>query len=210
MSAALDATQGGTCRVGIARELLLEDLVQLLQRRRLHSVQRRHAQDDVQAHLVVEVAQHFAGLVGVEVGDHDGLDLRVLVADHIGNGARLHPLEAVQATGVATEQDAVDQAVGLVLAQCLVEHLADVGIGAHAQAGLVADDFDELAHHLLDLVTVHIAHLGHGHTHPLYFLGPHVPQHLGRVGLAQRKQEDCRLVDAAQLGGNGSVVTHRR
>ncbi|CAI3808043.1 hypothetical protein GLGCALEP_04789 [Pseudomonas sp. MM221] len=159
---------------------------------------------------MVEVAQHFTGLVRVEVGNHDGLDLRVLIADHISYRARLHPLQAVQAAGVATQQDAVDQPIGLVLAQRLVEHLADVGIGAHAQAGLVADNLDELAHHLLDLVTVHIAHLRHGHTHPLHFLGAHVPQHLGRIGLAQREQKDRRLVDTTQLGGNGSVITHRR
>ncbi|MOA11568.1 hypothetical protein D3C78_1315170 [compost metagenome] len=159
---------------------------------------------------MVEVAQHFASLIGVEVGDHDGLDLRVLEADHIRHRPWLHPLEAVQAAGVAAQQDAVDQAVGLVLAQGLVEHLADITVGTYAQAGLVADDLDELAHHLLDLLAVHVAHLSHGHTDPLHFFGAHVPQYLGGIGLTQREQKDCRLVGAAQLGGNGSVITHRR
>ncbi|MNH26614.1 hypothetical protein D3C79_866760 [compost metagenome] len=159
---------------------------------------------------MVEVAQHFASLIGVEVGDHDGLNLRVLEADHIRHRPWLHPLEAVQAAGVAAQQDAVDQAVGLVLAQGLVEHLADITVGPHTQTGLIADDVDKLAHHLLDLVAVHVAHLRHGHAHPLHFLGPHVPQYLGSIGLAQREQQDRRFVDAAQLGGNGSVITHRR
>ncbi|MCY1431436.1 hypothetical protein D9M71_474040 [compost metagenome] len=133
----------------------------------------------------------------------------MLVADHVGHRARLHPLEAVQAAGVATEQDAVDQAVGLVFAQGLGEHLADVAVGANAQAGLVADDLDELAHHLLHLFTVDVAHLRHGNADPLHFLRPHVPEHLGSVGLAQGQQQDGCLVDLVQFGG-GAIITHRR
>ncbi len=139
---------------------------------------------------MVEVVQHFAGLVGVEVSHDDRLDLRVLVADHVRHRPRLHPLEAVQAAGIATQQDAVDQAVGLVFAQGLGEHLAHVVIGADAQAGLVADDLDELAHDLFDLLTVHVAHLRHRHADPLDFLGPHVAQHLCSISGAQRQQQD--------------------
>ncbi|MNO88654.1 hypothetical protein D3C76_801100 [compost metagenome] len=106
----------------------------------------------------------------------------MLVANHVGDRARLHPLQAVEAAGVAAQQDAIDQAVGLVLAQCLGEHLAHVIVGTHAQAGLVADDVDELAHHLLDLLTVHVTHLRHGHADTLDLFGPHVAQHLGSVG----------------------------
>lgn len=76
--------------------------------------------------------------------------------------------------------------------------IADVAVGTDAQAGLVADDFDELAHYLLDLLAMDVAHLRHGHTHPLHFLGPHVAQDLRGIGLAEREQKDGRLVDAAQ------------
>ncbi len=158
---------------------------------------------------MVEVAEHFTGLVGVEVRHHDRLDLRVLVADHVGDGARLHPLEAVQAAGVAAQQDAVDQAVGFVFAQGRGEHLADVAVGTDAQAGLVADDLDELAHHLFDLLTVHIAHLRHGHAHALDLFGAHVAQHLGGVGFTQRQQQYCGFVDPGEFGNCGSI-THLR
>ncbi|MCY1406273.1 hypothetical protein D9M71_215340 [compost metagenome] len=131
------------------------------------------------------MAEHFAGLVRVQVGHDNGLDLRVLETDHVRHGTRLHPLEAVQATGIATQQDTVDQAIGLVFAQGLVEHLANVAVRAYTQAGLIPDDFNELAHHLLDLLAVHIAHLRHGHTHALDLLGPHVPQHLRGIGFTQ-------------------------
>ena len=133
----------------------------------------------------------------------------MLVADHVRHRTRLHPLEAVQATGAAAEQDAVDQVAGLVLAQCRGEHLADVAVGTDAQAGLVADDLDELAHHLLDLLAVDVAHAGHGDADALHFFRPEVTQHLRSVGLAQRKQQNRRLVDLGQLG-SGTIVTHLR
>lgn len=133
----------------------------------------------------------------------------MLVADHIGNGTRLHPFQAVQATGAAAQQDAVDQITGLVLTQRRGEHLADVGIGTHTEAGLVADDVDELGHHLLDLLAVDIAHASHGHTDALHFLRPEVTQHLCGIGLTQRKQQNRSLVDLVQLG-SGTIVTHRR
>ncbi|MCY1370743.1 hypothetical protein D9M69_578480 [compost metagenome] len=133
----------------------------------------------------------------------------MLVADHVGHRARLHPLQAVQAAGAAAEEDAVDQVAGLVLAEGLGEHAADVAVGADAEAGLVADDIDELAHHLLDLLALDVAHLRHGHADPLHLLRPEVTQHLGGVRLAEREQEDRGLVDLVQFAGD-SVLTHRR
>ena len=159
---------------------------------------------------MVEMTKHFTGLVRVQVGNDDGLDLRVFVADHVGHGARFHPLEAVEATGVATQQDAVDQAVGLVFAQGRGEHLADVAVGTDAQAGLVTDDLDELAHHLFDLLTVHIAHLRHGHAHALDLFGAHVTQHLGSVGFTQGQQQHGGFIDLGELGNSGSIITHLR
>jgi len=206
----LDTTQGSPRRIGVAGELLLENLVQLFQRCRLHGVQRRDAQDDVQTHLVVEVAQYFTGLIRVEVRHHDGLDLRVFVTDHVGNGARLHPFQAVEAAGVATEQDAVDQAIGLVFAQRLGKHFAHVVVGADAEAGLVADDVDELAHDLLDLLAMDVTHLGHGHTDTLNLFRAHVAQHLRGIGGTQGQQQNRGFVDLVQFGGCGSVITHLR
>lgn len=136
----------------------------------------------------------------------------MLVANHIGNGTRLHPLEAVQTTGAATEENTVNEVARLVLAQRRGEHLADVGIGTHTEAGLVADDVDELGHHLLDLLAMDIAHASHGHADALHFLRPEVTQYLCGIGLTQRKQENGGLVDLGQLGqlGSGTIITHRR
>ncbi|MCX4195807.1 flagellar hook basal-body protein [Methylobacterium organophilum] len=112
-------------------------------------------------------------------------------------------------TGASTLASLAVSPAGLVLAQRLSEHLADIAIGADAETGLVADDFDELAHHLFDLRLLHVAHLRHGRTDALHFFRAEVAQHLGRVGLTQREQEDGGLVDLVELGLN-SIVIHRR
>ncbi len=154
------------------------------------------------------MAQHFAGLVSIQIGDHDGLDLRVLVANDVGDGARFHPLQAVQTAGVATQQDAVDEAVGFVFAQGLSEHLANVAVGADAHAGLVADDVDEFAHHLLDLLAVHVAHLRHGHAHALNLFRAHVTQHLRSIRLTQGEEQDRSLINSAHFDRSSTTITH--
>jgi hypothetical protein len=59
------------------------------------------------------------------------------------------------------------------------------------------------------LLTVHIAHLRHGHAHPLNFFGAHVAQHLGGVGFTEGQQQDCGFVDLGKFGNSGSI-THLR
>ena len=63
--------------------------------------------------------QHLGRLVEVQVHQDRGDDLRVLVAHQLGHRARLHPLQAFDAADVAALQDAVEQQVGLVLAERL-------------------------------------------------------------------------------------------
>src|SRR6478736_264167 len=56
--------------------------------------------------------------------------------DHLGNGARVHPLQHVQALALATHEDAIDDAVGLLVAQRLGQHLADVVFRTDLDVGL--------------------------------------------------------------------------
>jgi len=66
------------------RNLLFHDVVELIDRGRLHSVEGRDAHDDVGAHVRGQTGEHFRRLVGVEIGEHDGDDLRVLEPDELG------------------------------------------------------------------------------------------------------------------------------
>ena len=158
---------------------------------------------------MIEMTEHFTGLIRIEVSHHNGLNLRVLVADYIGYGARLHPLQAVQAAGAATQQDAVDQVASFVFAQSLGQHLADVAVGTDTETGLVADGGNELPHHAFNLLALNVAHLRHGHTDALHFLGPQMAQHLRSIGFTKGQQEDRGLVDLVQFR-RGFGITHQR
>ena len=151
-------------------------------------------------------------VVRIQVGEHDGHDLRVLQADDLRDRTRVHPLQGLQALGVAPEQDAVDEAAGLVLAQGLHEDLADVLVGADAERGLLVDRAHEVLQDLADLPLAD-GERGHGRTDLLDLLGPHVPQDGGGILLAERHQEDGGALGAVQLalGGvvAGGVIAHR-
>ena len=110
----------------------------------------------------------------------------------------------------AAQQDAIDQPARLVFAQCLGEHLANIAVGAHTKACLVANRLDELAHHLLDLCLLHVAHLRHRRPDLLDLLGSQMTQDLRGICLTQRKQENRGLVDLVQLVGGNSSITHLR
>src|SRR5690606_41515754 len=110
--------------------------------------------------------------------------------------------------GYAANADAYVTAVGLVRAQRLGNHGADVTYGTDAQPGLIAGHLDEVAHHLPHLVTVHRAQAGDGAADPLHFLRPHVPEYRGGIRFAEAAQKDRRLVELAPLLCT-LFITHR-
>jgi hypothetical protein len=60
------------------------------------------------------------------------------------------------------------------------------------------------------LLTVHIAHLRHGHAHSLDLFRPHVTQHLGGIGFTEGQQQYSGFVDLGKFGNSGSTITHLR
>jgi hypothetical protein len=169
-------------------------------------VERGHAQHHVGAHALGEVPQRLGGLVGLEMRHHDGHDLRMLVADQVGDRARVHPLQHLHARAVAPEQDAVDDAAGLVLAEGLHQHLAHVVIGTDADRRLLVERDGEFADDGLDLLARDGTDPGHGLADLLHFLRRHVLEHLGGFDLAERKHQDRGLLDAAEFA---LLVRHR-
>ena len=89
--------------------------------------------------LAGQVRQHLGRLVRIEVGEHDGDDLRMLEPDQLGHRARVHPLQRLEALAGAADVDAVDDARGLVLAERVDQHLAQELVGADAERGLALD-----------------------------------------------------------------------
>ncbi|MNI70746.1 hypothetical protein D3C73_1265760 [compost metagenome] len=148
----------------------------------------------------IQGAESVGGLVGFQVRHHDGDDLRMLVAHQVGHRTRVHPLQCIQAGGVAAQQDAVDQVAGLFAAQRLHQHVADVVVRAHAQRGLRAQLTAELVHHPFYLFAGDVGHGGHGDADLLHLLRFHVAQHFGRVQFTQRQQQDGGALHAGQGG----------
>jgi hypothetical protein len=75
--------------------------------------------------------------------------------DQVGDGGRIHPLQALDAGRVAALQDARDQVGGAVVAERLGQHAADVFlVGRHRRAALGL--LVELVDHFFDLVARHL------------------------------------------------------
>src|SRR6201999_1487505 len=85
----LRPSQGGGARGAFAGEGLLHDVVQLAERAGLHTIESRNTDHDVRARVGRQVRQHFGGLVGLEVGENNGNDLRMLETDQLRYGASI-------------------------------------------------------------------------------------------------------------------------
>ena len=134
-------------------------------------------------------------MLAVELGEEAGDDLRVLVADQLGDHARLHPLQGLDAGATGAGQDAVDDRLGPALAERTGKsplHVLDAIDGEAGGVGLaeeVADDhFGAVARDLLEG--------GHARADRLDLAGIHVFHDLRGVTLAERHQEDRSTVNA--------------
>ena len=186
----LDAANAGRLQVGAAGELALHDLVEFLECRRLDAVELGDAHQHVGAHPIRQLQHHFSGLIRIKVGQHDGDDLRVLVAHQIGNRTGLHPLQRFEALGIAAEQDAVDQARGLVFAECAHQYATHVIVGTDAEAGLGVEFGDKAFQHFGGALARDIGQGRHRLADLLHILGTHVLEHFGGFRLTEGHQQD--------------------
>ncbi len=131
----------GTRRTG---ELFLHDVVQLLQRRWLYLFQVGDTHNQIEAHLLGELAQDLGRLLRLQIGEHDGLDLRVFVLDDAGHLTGIHPLERIEAAGTGTENDLVHQVARLVFAKGGHQRFAHEIFAADTDVGVLLDIVDEL------------------------------------------------------------------
>jgi hypothetical protein len=143
----LHAAQAALLHAVAAGQHLAHHLVEVLQRQRLDAVERGDAHQHLVALALGEELEHVGGLVELQVHQDGGDDLRVLVAQQFGHRARVHPLQALDAGDVVALQDAVDQQVGLVLAQRLAQHGLHVLVGVGHQHVFVGRDVLEVLEH---------------------------------------------------------------
>src|SRR5690606_22862788 len=112
--------------------------------------------------------------------------LRMLVTDKLGDGARVHPLQRLEALARPSEKYAIDDTRRLVLSQSIDQHLAQVLVDTHAERRLLLDRGGELIEDLHDLLSRYVLELRHRRADALNVLCPHVLEHRRRLLLAAR------------------------
>ena len=75
----------------------------------LYAIQLGDSKDHIVPQALIERAQHPRRLVAIQVNEYGGDDLGVLAANQFGDRGCIHPLEALDATDVASLEDAVNQ-----------------------------------------------------------------------------------------------------
>ncbi len=86
------------------------------------------------AQTLVEQRQNIGRLTPFEVNQDGGDDLRMLVADKVGSGLRLHKVERFHpAGGFPRFENIFQQTGGALLAQRTGQHRAQVFVGVQAQ-----------------------------------------------------------------------------
>ena len=180
----------------VAGQEARQHVVQFLQCRGLDAVERCDAQQHVVAHALGQEREDFRRLVALEM-DHDGRDdLRVLVADQLRHRARTHPLQAFDAAGVAALQNAVDQRGGFVVAERLLQHVADVIVGGDAHRAAAFRLLAEFADHVFDFLAADRLQARHRRAYLLHFARTEVLEDLGRLVFAERHHQDRAFHDA--------------
>jgi hypothetical protein len=162
-----------------------QGLVQFEQRCRLHTIEGGNAQQHIVAQTLGEVLEDLAGLVEFEVHQDGGYDLRMLVANQVGHGGGIHPLQALDAGRVVARHDAADEAGGAVVAQRLGQHGLD-GFVVDRHGGALGGLLGEFVNHFFDALARHLFQRRHGVAELLHFLRPEILQNLGSLVLPQR------------------------
>ncbi len=108
-------------------------------------------------------------MVLVEVDQDHRDDLRMFIAQQLGNRCAVHPFQAFDTGNVAALQDAVEQDGGLFIAQRALEHGPDIFIVVGNQRALIARQFGEAVDHLVDAFARDRLQARDGFTQPLHF-----------------------------------------
>ncbi len=145
--------------------------------------------------------EDFSRLIGIEISQHDGDDLRVLEPDELGDFPRVHPFQRLQPFGRAADVDTVDDAGGFVLAQRVDQHLAQKFLRADPYGRLAFHGRVEFGDDALDLVARDAAQLRHGRADALHLFCAHVLEYLGGFGFPE-----CQQQNGSALGARARAV----
>ena len=111
---------------------------------------------------VGQAGQHFGGLLGFEVGQHDGDDLRMFVRMISATCLASIHLSAFETLALASEADAIQSAGGLLLAQRIHQHLRTNSSPPTPTEVCCSTAACELHQHGAHFLARHVGEIGHG------------------------------------------------
>ena len=143
--------------------------------------------------------QHVRGLPAREVRENRRDDLRMLGFHDLGDRARLHPLQGIDAGRFPALEDSAEQRTGASLAERIGHDLLQVIVRADADRRLALDRDEHLTEHVGHALARHVGKAGHRKPELLHLFDVHVPQHGSRGLLTESHQENCGTFGALDL-----------
>ena len=139
--------------------------------------------------------EHLATDGGIEVGDQDGGDLRMLLLDHRRNLARVEPVEQFDLACGLWRSDPREHAFGFFATERAVHHRLDLGPRVEADRGAFAGMADEIVEHVLDFLFADIGHREHRLAQLADFLGIQLLQNRGGFLLVDQHHQHGGALD---------------
>ncbi len=154
--------------------------------------------DDVHRQLLGQDRQHAGGMLGRDLGQHDGDGLRVFVLEVVGEHVLLHVGELLPHVAAGRPADLLHDDVDAVGRQELLKQALGGIVVADERAG-VAHVEDELDHQLLDELGLHLAEPRHRQRdQPDLLLVEGLPHDVS-VLAAEREEENRGAVGPRQV-----------
>ena len=195
----LDASQPVPLAWSGACQLVLQQLVQGLQRVLRNPVEIGDAQDHFAAQRLRQEVDDLRRLPGFEMRQDDGDDLGMLRSDRLGDGARIAPLHRFQALpGRGSSKQPIDHDARPGLPQGMRENAANLLLRLLDHRSFGCHACDECIQYGCRRCLTDSSQISHGHAQPLDLLGRHQAQHRRSVLLFQREQQHGSAITASQ------------
>ena len=193
----------------VGHEFGAQRLLDALEHLLLHRLHLEHAVDDVERELFRQDGEHARGMLGAQLGEHDGNGLRVLVLQVVGEHLFLHVRELLPHVAAGRPADLVHDAADALRRQVLLQQSLGMVVVAHQRAGSrqLADEFEQ---QVLDKVPADGAERRHhDRERPQVVVVEQAPD-FRPVLIAQREHQHRRALRAGELARGALLMLAAR
>jgi|GEM_PF-6745484 len=149
---------------------------------------------------LIEEGKNIRRLAAFKMHKDGGDNLRMLVADKIGSGLRLHKVERLDtAGGIARLENIFQQAGCTLFAKRFHQHRTQVVVGVDIERGELLCLLLKLLQNVGQLLVGDLAHAGHRGTQVLNLALGEVLEHLCRAVFANGHQQDDALFRSGKV-----------